>query len=166
MVNPILEFRGSFDFLSNFYVCKVTWMGIEWPSSENAYQAAKCHAPEEWHRFVDLTPGQAKKLGQRIKMREDWDQVKYDIMLDIVREKFMQNIDLMEKLLATGNAPLQEGNWWGDRYWGVSPAGSGNGKNNLGKILESIRKEFSVAFTERQDQGIIYYDSRPEDSFP
>ena len=87
-------------------------------------------------------------------------------MHDIVREKFMQNIDLMEKLLATGNAPLQEGNWWGDRYWGVSPAGSGNGKNKLGKILEDVRKEFSGAYAVPQDQGIIYYDSRPEDSFP
>lgn len=165
MNNPILEFRGSFDFLSNFYVCEVTWMGIEWSSSENAYQAAKA-APEEWHRFVQITPSQSKKLGKQISMRADWDQVKYGIMHGIVREKFMQNIDLMEKLLATGNAPLQEGNWWGDRYWGVSPVGSGNGKNCLGKILESIREEFSVAYAERQDQSIIYYDSCPEDSFP
>lgn len=140
-------------------------MGIEWPSSENAYQAMKA-APEHWHKFVNITPGQSKKLGKQIEMRKDWDEVKLGIMTGIVREKFMQNIDLLEKLIATGDSPLQEGNWWGDRYWGISPANSGNGKNHLGKLLEALRKEFVTELDNTRNQGIILYDSCTEDSVP
>ena len=46
--------------------------------------------------------------------------------------------ELREKLLATGNEELIEGNWWGDTYWGVC---KGKGENNLGKSLMKIRTE-------------------------
>ena len=59
-------------------------------------------------------------------------------MYFIVRNKFIPNDDLMEKLIATGNAELIEGNWWKDTYWGVC---DGIGENKLGKILMQIRKE-------------------------
>jgi len=34
------------------------------------------------------------------------------------------------KLLSTGNCEIQEGNYWGDTFWGVC---KGKGENNLGK---------------------------------
>ena len=64
--------------------------------------------------------------------------VKDNIMYFIIRNKFIQNDDLMEKLVATGNAELIEGNWWKDTYWGVC---EGIGENKLGKILMQVRKE-------------------------
>ena len=46
--------------------------------------------------------------------------------------------DLKEKLLATGDKILIEGNTWNDDFWGKC---SDNGKNNLGIILMKIREE-------------------------
>lgn len=58
-------------------------------------------------------------------------------MLTLIRQKF-QRFDLQEKLLATGNAYLEEGNTWGDRIWGTV---NGEGENRLGKILMQVRQE-------------------------
>ena len=60
-------------------------------------------------------------------------------MLTGLRYKF-SNPDLKEKLLATGNEELVEGNWWGDQYWGIC---DGIGKNKLGKLLMKVRKELA-----------------------
>ena len=59
-------------------------------------------------------------------------------MLDVVRAKFDQHPDLAQKLLATGDEELVEGNDWGDIYWGVY---KGRGNNMLGKILMRVRAE-------------------------
>ena len=42
------------------------------------------------------------------------------------------------KVLATGDAYLEEGNTWGDRIWGTV---NGSGANRLGFILMQIRAE-------------------------
>ena len=59
-------------------------------------------------------------------------------MLEIVRSKFKQNKDLAKKLIETGDAYLEEGNWWGDKIWGVC---NGEGENRFGKILMQVREE-------------------------
>lgn len=59
-------------------------------------------------------------------------------MLQVVRAKFTQNAELADKLLATGDAHLEEGNTWGDRVWGTV---NGVGANQLGIILMKIRDE-------------------------
>jgi predicted NAD-dependent protein-ADP-ribosyltransferase YbiA (DUF1768 family) len=46
----------------------------------------------------------------------------------------------MEKLLSTGDIVLEEGNTWGDEYWGINLK-TGKGKNNLGKLIMQIREE-------------------------
>jgi predicted NAD-dependent protein-ADP-ribosyltransferase YbiA (DUF1768 family) len=43
---------------------------------------------------------------------------------------------LAERLMATGDAELIEGNTWGDRYWGVV---DGTGENRLDKHLMQRR---------------------------
>ena len=88
--------------------------------------------------LTKLNPSEAKRLGRRMRLRSDWEQVKYDVMLDVVRAKFNQHPDLAQKLLATGDEELVEGNDWGDTYWGVC---NGRGKNMLGKILMRVRAE-------------------------
>lgn len=142
ILEPILEFTGEYHFLSNFHEGHpFAWNGDTWPTSEHAYQAAKCVRRDQYDLIRNLkTPGQTKRAGKSVELRTDWEQVKDSIMLDIVRAKFRQNEELAAKLIATGYTELEEGNYWKDRYWGVCPVG-GPGQNKLGKILMIVRDE-------------------------
>lgn len=143
MVSAILEFKDEFRFLSNFYYCSFTWNGFNWSSSEAAYQAAKSLDYSDWIYISQLSPSQSKKYGKQIKLREDWETIKYKIMYQIVYSKFSQNELLKSRLKSTKNAILEEGNNWGDKIWGVCPPGSGIGQNALGNILMLVRGELS-----------------------
>ena len=77
-------------------------------------------------------------------LRPDWEKVKNGIMEEIVCAKFTQHTDLAEKLLATGDRVLVEGNHWGDTFWGVDTR-TGQGENHLGKILMKVREELRQA---------------------
>ena len=131
------KFEGEFAFLSNFYEAEVEYEGIKYPTNEHAFQAAKSLNPARRLEIAMLdTPGKAKRAGRSLQLRHDWEQVKYDVMLDIVFAKFYQHPELATKLLATGDAELIEGNWWNDTTWGVC---NGVGSNWLGRILMMVR---------------------------
>jgi ribA/ribD-fused uncharacterized protein len=129
------SFDGTYRFLSNFKSVNVEFDGIVYPSTENAYQAAKADDPALRSRFLTCTAGQAKRLGREITLRSDWDDVKYGIMRDLLYAKF-EDVVLREKLKSTYPQELIEGNTWGDTYWGVC---RGIGQNNLGKLLMQVR---------------------------
>lgn len=132
----ISAFRGRYDFLSNFYPGGRRTV-------EHHFQAAKCVNPEEAARILGAaTPGEAKKLGRRVNLRPDWEAVKLVIMKELVRQKFTESHELTQKLLDTGDHELYEGNWWGDRFWGVDSRGEG--ENHLGKILMEVRAELKA----------------------
>jgi ribA/ribD-fused uncharacterized protein len=83
------DFAGRFSFLSNFHPSRITWEGREWETVEHAYQAAKTLDEADVYKiWACPTPGQAKYLGQRVKLRPDWDVVKFEIMLSLLRLKF------------------------------------------------------------------------------
>jgi ribA/ribD-fused uncharacterized protein len=133
------RFSDEYRFLSNFYPATVVYEGLTYPDSEHAYQSAKTLDRQERRRIAaQPTPADAKRVGEALKYRSDWAAVKYQVMLDCVRDKFTRNPDLRAKLLATGDAYLEEGNTWGDRIWGVY---QGQGTNWLGKILMQVRAE-------------------------
>lgn len=136
MADAIKSFRGEYDFLSNFYEATLAYEGIAYENSEAAFQAQKCKNHQDKLQFATLNPSAAKRLGRRVDLRDDWEDVKFDIMKGVVTAKFEQNEDLAERLLATGDAYLEEGNTWGDRTWGTV---KGVGKNYLGKILMGVR---------------------------
>lgn len=140
----IVDFRFKHRFLSNFHLAEVQLEGIEYPSSEHAYQAAKTLDPIMRETISKCgAPAVAKKIGKTIDLRADWEQVKFGIMQALVREKFTRHADLRAKLQETGSAALIEGNWWHDTYWGKCTCvkHSGTGQNNLGKILMQVRAE-------------------------
>ncbi len=144
MVQQYIDrFDGTkYRFLSNFYMAPVVYEGITYPSSEHAYQAAKTADVGSRLLLADLkTAGEVKRAGARLKLRADWNDVKISVMENIVRLKFEQHPDLAEKLLATGNAELIEGNTWGDRFWGQV---DGVGENHLGQVLMRIRNELTA----------------------
>ena len=135
----ISRFSGQHEYLSNFYSCQVMYEGIMYPSSEHAFQAAKT-LDEAGRRFVAKAPnaGRAKKLGRKLPLREDWLEVRVQVMTDILRDKFTRNLALQRWLLSTGDAQLVEGNNWGDHVWGVC---KGRGENKLGQALMRVRAE-------------------------
>ncbi len=140
MADAITSFRGEYAFLSNFHSAPVTWDGRTYKNNEAAFQSAKTLDPAERDAFTELAGVIAKRKGRKVQLRPDWEDVKDALMEEIVRAKFTQNPDLSAKLLATGDAPLLEGNSWHDAYWGVD-AKTLKGKNRLGLILMKIRGE-------------------------
>lgn len=136
MRKAITKFRGDYFFLSNFYIAPVFYHGIRFENSEAAFQAAKC--PERMHEFCGLNPSDAKRLGRSVELRQNWEEIKYDVMYQVCKAKFLQNSDLKHMLIETGDAELVESNTWGDTIWGIC---NGVGENHLGKILMRIREE-------------------------
>jgi ribA/ribD-fused uncharacterized protein len=136
--HEIRGFFGDYRFLSNYHKCPVYFDGVLYPSTENAYMAAKTLDVAERTRFLEIEPKEAKLLGRQIQLRSDWESVKFDIMASVLFDKFYRNRSLREKLLKTENAILIEANHWGDRIWGTDE--EGNGENHLGRTLMRIRK--------------------------
>lgn len=141
-------FHGAkYGFLSNFHKCSIIYHGIRYNHSEGAFQAQKTLDEQKRREISMLDPGRAKSTCGRhgsITLRPDWEEVKDNLMYEIVLAKFTQNKDLKEKLLDTGDAELIEGNTWHDNYWGnctCNKCKNIDGQNNLGKILMRVRKE-------------------------
>ena len=135
-------------FLSNFYPFKrfgtyphrieIYYENMLFLCVETAYHAAKTLDMNFRYEISQMNPFDVFALAKNggIPVRENWNNMKYDIMKDLLSQKF-QHPELKKMLLDTGNATLIEGNTWGDVYWGVC---DGVGENNLGKILMDIRK--------------------------
>lgn len=133
----INRFEKEYEFLSNFHEHEITLYGRTYKNAEAAYQAQKTFDLDIKTQFQQLSAKDAKKLGRKITLRDDWDEVKEEIMEYVIRAKFSEP-DLQDLLIATGQRELVEGNWWKDTYWGVC---DGNGQNKLGKIIMRIRDE-------------------------
>lgn len=137
MVTVIDKFDGTeYGFLSNFYSSPIQYEGIVYPTVEHMFQALKALDIETRKKIANAaTPGQAKRLGRSVALREDWEEVKIDVMRTALQLKF-SDPTLRAKLIATGEAELIEGNTWNDRFWGVC---RGSGKNMLGLLLMELR---------------------------
>ena len=134
--DAITSFHGPHRFLSNFYPAPVMLDGKDYPSVEHAFQAAKTTDPAmRWHFQREPTAGGAKRLGRRVTLRDDWEQIKLQVMMDLVWLKF-QEPSLAARLVETAGRDLIESNHWNDRFWGVC---GGVGDNWLGRILMTVR---------------------------
>ena len=138
MSNKIDSFKGEFAFLSNFFPANIVMEdGIWYPTTEHAFQAFKTLDMADRERIAKLaTPGKSKRAGREVVLRNDWELVKMDVMRECIRRKFSHGSELAQKLIATGDAELIEGNNHGDRIWGVC---DGEGKNLLGILLMEQR---------------------------
>jgi ribA/ribD-fused uncharacterized protein len=137
-LKAITRFADEYSWLSNFWQATVTLDGVTYPTVENAYQAAKTF-PSQRNKFRHCTPGAAKREGRVVTMRPEWlvsEDVKVGVMRDLLRQKFANGKLIALKLVATKDVHLQEGNDWGDKFWGVY---RGAGQNMLGKLLMEQR---------------------------
>lgn len=140
----ITKFEGKYSFLSNFYAAQTIYDGLRYSTSEAAYQAAKTmNKDERVEVLMACTPDDAKHLGRRVTIRPDWEEIKDNVMYEIVKSKF-QNKGLAAKLLKTGDEQLCEGNYWHDNYWGACECPKCKmllHRNQLGKTLMKVREE-------------------------
>ncbi len=156
----IREFRGRYAFLSNFSPSRHVVRGYTVPTLEHAYQMEKgipgslfgfepcgdCSGvPISWDRKIASAPtaAAAKRLGRLIPLRPDWKKIRVPVMARLTDEKYTDRT-LALLLLATDDAVLQEGNRWGDRFWGVDLV-TGVGENHLGQLLMLKRRALREA---------------------
>lgn len=126
---------------SNFSPHGFKLEGKYWPTSESYYQAKKFEGTEYEEVIRNCeTPALAAKEGRDKgkPIREDWEEVKDDVMRTAVHAKFTTNLDIAQILLSTGDEILVE-NSPTDYYWGCGEEGTG--KNMLGAILMEERKD-------------------------
>lgn len=127
-------------YMSNYKKARFFIYNRWWDTCEHAYQAQKCVEPSQYDAIHQAPKANdARLLGQKVKMREHWDDIHKDrVMEECVRAKFLQHKDLRAQLIATGDEELIEDSPV-DWYWGCGA--DDTGKNMLGKILMKIRKE-------------------------
>lgn len=147
----IAQFQGEYRWLSNFAECPILLDGIIYNSVERAYMSAKSTSSIEieleghrtmvtWKTFCQIakTNGIVKKQSYKMPLVDGWDDKKQEVMFYCLKRKFQQE-PYRSKLIATGNTHIQEGNHWGDVYWGVDLK-TGKGLNILGRMIMQIRE--------------------------
>ncbi len=145
-------------FLSNFYAgepLRVSVLpGVSFRTGEHLFAALKARDSEGFYSVVDAEdPNDCKSAGRSLSLRTDWERVKYDAMRLVLALKFTLEREEGQKLLATGDALLVEGTFWGDTVWGVdltTPLSDDDedpakvdypGRNWLGTLLMARRAE-------------------------
>ena len=141
--DEINSFRGEYSWLSNFHKCDCWYDSKLYPSSEHLYQALKA-TNEKDHEYIRTHPFDGlKSASRRIPIRENWNDIKLDMMEIALASKFENNPDLKKKLLDTGDMIIVEGNDWCDNFYGVCKCPKCEdilGLNHLGRLLMRIRK--------------------------
>jgi N-glycosidase YbiA len=129
-----------------------SWYSALYPTIEHFYQASKAISQHD-HRVIREAdhPGIAKRLGNAERswapgcaslplLRDDWEDVKYRVMLNGLQAKFYSD-HFGHYLLETGDAYIAEDSP-SDYIWGIRDAEGGfTGQNLLGKALMEVRKE-------------------------
>lgn len=144
-------FRGEYAYLSNFskhpILLPLAGENRRCQTAEHAYQASKCKFVRDVPYILDQpTPAAAKKAGRYVTLRDDWEDVKFYFMYNVVEAKFGQHHDIRKMLIETGDVQLIEKNNWGDRVWGMTMGTDGkwHGQNALGVILQLVRQKYRV----------------------
>lgn len=137
-------YEQDFYVLSNFSAFTLlNRTGRRFDTSEAAYHWEKFEKTAKHIADAILaapSAHEAFKIAESNKhlRRSDWDDVKVDIMRDILRAKARQHEYVRHKLLATGDRELVE-NSWRDGFWGWGP--NRDGKNMLGRLWMKVRTE-------------------------
>jgi ribA/ribD-fused uncharacterized protein len=123
-------------------------------SRESYFQACNAQDRATFLQILAAKPAQAKKLGGPngiVTLREDWEQVRYAVMLTFNRLQWRLD-GWREMLLMTGRQILAELSTY-DAEWGCKQRGSGRlvGRNLLGichmHVREELRRETDGQFT-------------------
>ena len=117
-----------------------------------AQKAKLFHDAERYTAILRAaTPKECKALGREVTpfIPEQWEAVRFEVAKTALRQKFLQNPELMNLLLATGDSILAEASPF-DKVWGIGlsahkaaacPPEQWPGLNLLGKALMEVRGE-------------------------
>ena len=164
------SFDGEYRFLSNFYQYPFEYRGLVYPNAEAAFQAQKCSNDEGRIKYTLVkNPVAAKRMGRKEPdLPQDWDQISYGIMKEILTAKFAVDSvkplkeprEMTMKLWNTGDAELIEGNHWHDNLWGACSCErcrNREHKKRLGKILMEIRDMIDTKMLECASGEMMYF---------
>lgn len=143
--DAVYFYTPDFYALDNFSSHTVNIWGINFPTSEHAYQ---------WKKYSVSCPALSKQIleagsAHDVKVLSDqnkdkmpplWHKEKIVVMEEILRAKAVQHGDVRKKLIKSGNKTIVE-NSPTDGYWGTGP--DGKGENMVGKIWMKIREEYN-----------------------
>lgn len=136
----VFFYEQEFYVLSNFSAFNLSWKNLRFDTAEHAYHWEKFPDAPNVRLGIELARSahEAFQLAQANKNRRrlDWDDVKVDIMLNILHAKADQHEYVRRKLLETGDRELVEDSWRDD-YWGWGP--NRDGQNMLGKLWMQVR---------------------------
>lgn len=153
---------GEIDWMRNDYISPLTVGDVEYPSVEHAYQASKFKDRNIKEDIADAdSVREARRIGRSAsdRVRDDWDDVRFVIMENLVRKKFQDDV-LAERLAKTGSANIVMEGY--DEFWGTGR--NGTGQNHLGNILETVRSEVQFMLDldpNDEDDSDEEYDAPP-----
>lgn len=136
-------YETSYFALHNFSAHSILYKDILYHTVEHAYHSSKFDDENIKKEIQNAkSPLLAHELGLKYKSgrKSDWDQIKVDVLYEIIKEKVSQHEEVKNTLLSTGDDEIVEDNP-NDEFWGNGK--DGNGQNNTGKILMRIRRELS-----------------------
>lgn len=129
---------------SNLYRRKIQFEGVEYPTSEHAYQAGKARKESVRDWIISApSPSLVAMAAHGLYVWDvapNWSSIKLDRMKNVLIAKFTQHKDLQETLLGTGNARLVETATVKNSVnleWGEV---NGKGQNKLGILLMEVRE--------------------------
>jgi ribA/ribD-fused uncharacterized protein len=134
---------------SNLYKRSIVFEGIEYPTSEHAYQAGKPRKDVVRKWLMDApSPSLLAMAAHGLyswDISPDWSKTKFERMKGVLVAKFTQHQDLKDLLLSTDKARLVESATVDNtvnRLWGEV---NGVGKNMLGVLLMEVRESLRAA---------------------
>ncbi len=139
--DSIYFFTVPFEPLNNWSPHRVSIWGIDFPTSEHAFQ---------WKKFSEIEPSIANEILSagspyavfkisslnKSKKPDNWAEIKLFIMEEILRAKNNQHEDVRDALKRTGDRTIVE-NSPVDDFWGIGP--NKDGQNMLGNLWMKIR---------------------------
>jgi ribA/ribD-fused uncharacterized protein len=148
----VFFYEQEFYVLSNFSAFRLYWVGLDFDTSEAAYQYEKFRSmPDEPIRenirrdiYEARSAHDAFKIAETNQkyVRPEWPVIKVDVMRSILLAKAQQHEYVRRKLLETGNRELIEDSFR-DSFWGWGP--NKDGLNMLGKLWMEIRDKLSAS---------------------
>jgi len=131
-----------YDVLNNFSANAVELDGVLYPTSEHAYQAAKCTDPEGKKEIIGAkSPLLAKEVSNKkyaASKDPNWNNVKLNTMEHILRAKLKQHQEVHDALIKSGDEEIAEDSPV-NNFWGRGK--DGTGENQLGELWMKIRSE-------------------------